>query len=259
MLFIRPCSMVFLWLLIVIGVFCPVFTCASDGVMHDLLSDQRNYYSKDRLLRLGFAFSGGAILANTFFDEEIQSHYQDRMRSKKTDDFSKHARFFGERDYIIPISLALASLSLVEEDSLIGEFGSKTARSYFVGGIPVFAMQRITGAGRPEEHDHGSEWRPLDDSNGVSGHAFIGAVPFIVAARMNDNIFIRYALYAASLATPFSRVNDNAHFASQAVLGWYMAYEAVGAVHGRESNKSIAVAPVVDRDYYGLTVSVSWK
>lgn len=250
--------MVLPWLLIATGAFYPLSVSASDGVMRDLLNDQRNYYSKDRLLRLGLAFGVGGIVANSSLDEKIQSHYQDRIRNDDTDEFSKTAKLFGKGDYLIPISLALAGLLAVDEDSLLGEFGNKTARSYLAGGFPMFAMSRITGAGRPEEHDHGSKWRPLKGTNGVSSHAFIGAVPFIVAARMSDNKLLKYFFYAVSLAPSFSRVNDNQHYASQVALGWYMAYEAVGAVHETEKNERIVLAPMFGQDFYGLSISASW-
>lgn len=254
----RPWRIVLPWLLIVIGVLCPPSVSASDGVIFDILNDQRNYYSKDRLLRLGLAFGVGATFANSSLDEKIQNHYQDRIRNNDTDAFSKTAKLFGEGKYLLPLSLALAILSAIEEDYLLGEFGNKTLRSYLVGGVPILAMQRITGSGRSEEHARGSKWCPLDDSNGVSGHAFIGAVPFLVVARMSNNSFVKCVLYAASLATPFSRFNDNAHYVSQAALGWYMAYESTGAVFETERNKRIVVAPMVGRDFYGLTVSAVW-
>ena len=47
---------------------------------------------------------------------------------------------------------------------------------------------------------------------------------------MSDNRFVRYGAYFASLFARWSRINDDAHFASQVFLGWYMAYQATDAV-----------------------------
>ncbi len=69
----------------------------------------------------------------------------------------------------------------------------------------------------------------------------------------------KYLLYGASLVTPFSRMNDNAHYASQAALGWYMAFESTGAVFETERNKSIAVAPMVGQDLYVIAIFVTWQ
>jgi len=62
----------------------------------------------------------------------------------------------------------------------------------------------MTGASRPSEGD--SKWRPLKDSNGLSGHAFIGAVPFITAAKMNDNPYIKTILYGFSVLPGLTRI-----------------------------------------------------
>ncbi|MEJ5301070.1 MAG: hypothetical protein WHS38_08795 [Thermodesulforhabdaceae bacterium] len=247
-----------LLLLILKGFLLPVSSSASSKLIDDLIRDQRNFYSVDRLFRIGVAFGIGATMANSTFDEKVQNYYQDHIRNSGSDAFSKGVRIFGDGKYLVPISFALASISFIQEDSLIGDFGYKIFRSYIAGGLPLLATQRLTGAGRPGEHDHGSKWRPLDDGNGVSSHAFIGAVPFLVAARMNDNSFIKYALYAISLAPAFSRINDNAHYFSQAALGWYIAYESTGAVFDTEKNKSISIVPMIGQNTYGVTFLVPW-
>ena len=71
--------------------------------------------------------------------------------------------------------------------SVIGEWGERSMRSLLVGAPPMLLMQWVTGGARPGEDDDGSGWRPFTHSNGVSGHAFIGGVMFIDAAKMTDN------------------------------------------------------------------------
>ena len=57
------------------------------------------------------------------------------------------------------------------------------------------------------------------------------AVPFLTIARMNEeNKPVKYLALLASTFTAWSRINDNAHYFSQAALGWYLAYESVDAV-----------------------------
>ena len=117
-------------------------------------------------------------------------------------------------------------------------------------------MQRATGASRPDKSDDGSRWKPFNDSNGVSGHAFIGAVPFLGAARMSSNRLLRYGLYVASTLTAWSRINDNDHYTSQAILGWHLAWEAVKAVsESNENNKELKVYPLLLNDGVGIQVS----
>jgi len=117
----------------------------------------------------------------------------------------------------------------------------------------MLAMQVVTGASRPGETDHGSLWAPFQDNNGVSGHSFLGAVPFISAAKMTDNRFWKAAFYAGSTLAAFSRINDDDHYASQAMLGWWMAYVAATAVDDTEQG-NLTVFPLSMADGIGMGV-----
>ena len=222
--------------------------------------DYESFYSLDRLTRLGIGFGIGAIGANTNFDTNVQNWYQDNIRSSGTDNFSKVAKTFGEGKYMIPLALLSASINYMDAESPIGVWGVYTSRAYLVGTPALLLMQYTTGASRPGETDHGSKWRPFNDNNGVSGHAFMGAVPFLTLANIyDDNKVVKYLAYAASFATAWSRVNENAHYLSQASLGWYMAFESVDAVFDADRKKGdITIAPVIGRDSYGISVHMKW-
>ena len=145
-------------------------------------------------------------------------------------------------------------------DTAIDSWGVNASRAYITGLPAMWAMQFTTGASRPGETPEGSVWRPFNDGHGVSGHAFVGAVPFLTIAYMNpDNAYIKYPAYLASAAAALSRINDDAHFPSQAVLGWYMAWEAVDAVFDNNQNrKGFTVTPMVGLDGFGLMVRAGW-
>jgi hypothetical protein len=232
----------------------------STRIWETIITDHKNFYSSRRLLWLGAAFGIGGIMANTNIDEKIQDRYQDDLRSSDTDDVADVVKEFGEGKYLIPLSLLSAGLAEILPESSttssIGKWGRLTSRAYLVGGPPMFVMQRATGASRPGENDDDSRWRPFKDSNGVSGHAFVGAVPFLSAARMSNNRLLRYGLYAASTLTAWSRVNDNDHYTSQALLGWFMAWEAVGAVSESDANNQrLKVSPLFLNQGIGIQVS----
>lgn len=226
-----------------------------------LSSGIKNFYSSGRLIRIGIAFGIGGIMANTNIDEKIQDDYQDNLRSSSTDDVAHVVKTFGEGIYLIPLSLFAAALpEIIPESSAtsaIGNWGRLTSRAYLVGGPPLLFLQRATGASRPGESDNGSHWKPFNDSNGVSGHAFIGAVPFLSAARMSSNRLLRYSFYVASTLTAWSRINDNDHYPSQAILGWYLAWEATGAVsESNEKDQEWKSAPLLFNDGFGIEI---WK
>lgn len=231
----------------------------SKMIWETIKQDHKNFYSSGRLIRLGIALGIGGIMANTNIDGKIQDEYQDHLRSSSTDNVAHVVKTFGEGTYLIPLALFTAALpEIIPESSatsIIGHWGRLTSRAYLVGGPPLLLLQRATGASRPGESDDGSHWKPFNDTNGVSGHAFIGAVPFLSAARMSSNRLLRYSLYAASTLTAWSRINDNDHYTSQAILGWYLAWEAVGAVsESNEKNQAWKVSPLLLNDGVGIQI-----
>lgn len=238
---------------------------AQNRVWSDIKGDYSEFYSADRFIRMGIIFAGGAIMANTDIDQNFQDDFQNNTRSAATDSFSVEAKKFGEGKFLIPLSLLSAGISHYLNDGSeltgIGKWGERTARAYFVGGPAVLTTQLLTGASRPTEDKKISDWKPLNDANGVSGHAFIGSVPFLTVAYMNkDNAFIKYSAYLASTFSAYSRVNDNAHYLSQAMLGWYLGWESVDAVYTVDSKekKNLKIRPLVGADSYGLQLSMIW-
>jgi membrane-associated phospholipid phosphatase len=94
----------------------------------------------------------------------------------------------------------------------------------------MILMQHLTGGSRPQEGNEPSDWKLFQDSNGVSGHAFVGALPFMTAAKMSDEIGLKIAFYTCAAFAGLSRIDDDAHYPSQVLLGWWMAYAAVRSV-----------------------------
>lgn len=216
-------------------------------------SDYSHFYAKDNLYKLGLAMGAGAATAQ-FVDEDISQRYQAHWRSSTTDDLSKTAKLFGEWKIILPLSMAASFLSQPGDHGL-GEWGNRTLRGLAVGGPAVVASQMLTGASRPSDNDpKGAKWKPFDDNNGVSGHAFVGALPFLTLAQMNqDNPGVRYAALAASFAAPLSRLNDNQHYFSQIMLGWYFAHQSATAVNdSRSLTSKSSFAPMLGRDVVGV-------
>jgi len=195
--------------------------------------DYRNFYTRERFMRLGVAFGVGAVMANTHIDQGVRDWYQDQIRTPNSDSISKTLKELGNGYKMIPVSLLAIGLGHFSEDSehsVINEWGQRSFRAYLVGGPANVMAQILTGGSRPEERQDASHWRPFQDSNGVSGHTFVGAVPFLTIANMTTNRYVRCGAYVASMFAGWSRINDDAHFASQVFLGWYMAYETTDAI-----------------------------
>ena len=235
---------------------------SEEGVWTDVKRDYSEFYSSDRFIRMGIVFTGGAIMANTSIDQDFQNRNAGNIFSV---DDSYSIKQFGEGKILIPLSLISAGISSYLNDGSeltgIGKWGERTARAYFVGGPTVLTTQLLTGASRPSEDKKISDWKPFNDANGVSGHAFIGSVPFLTIAYMNkDNAFIKYSAYLASTLAAASRINDNQHYLSQAILGWYLGWESVDSVYSVElkTKNSVHVQPMLGADSYGIQLSMQW-
>jgi len=218
-----------------------VFDNRWDRMTGTVCQDYGNYYSKENLKLMGIGFGVGAILANTAMDQRMQDRYQDKMRSSWTDDFSGKVKDWGHGEAVIAatgVAIATAWVApRTEVGAFAGDWGDRNARAALVGIPPLIFMQFATGASRPNEGD-GSQWRPFNDNNSVSGHAFMGSLPFINGAMMTDEPLLKGTLYVCSTFTGLSRVNDDAHYMSQAMLGWWMSYLACRSVDGTEEDDS---------------------
>ena len=236
-------------------------------VLRRVGSDFRNLYSCDMALNYGVALAGGAVLANTSLDQHFSEWYQKDVRSSGTDDSAKFWKYFGEATVWVPIfAVTAVSYRFYEQSNwnkrnercLLGEYAARTTRGYLVGVPALWTFQSLLGSERPVQgNEKGSYWHPFHADKGVSGHAFIGAMPFITAAQMVENPWVKGVFYAGSLLPAWSRVNDDAHYLSQVILGWYLAYLSARAVSQTEGTclpRGLTIFPITQGRYVGLGV-----
>ncbi|GAB4143996.1 MAG: hypothetical protein Tsb009_15490 [Planctomycetaceae bacterium] len=185
---------------------------------------------------------GGAVLANTNMDRNISRHFQMSVRNATSDDWfeSLHAqKELGNGLYTIPVFATAWGIGKIFPESTLattsGTWGERSLRAILVGAPPMLTAQYLTGGSRPHERSSHSHWSPFRDNNGVSGHSFMSSIPFITAAKMTERPWLKGLYYAASTLGPLSRINDDAHYPSQAILGWWMAYLAASVVDQTDS------------------------
>lgn len=231
-----------------------------------IASDHRQFYSRKTLLPLGLGVAGTAIMANTHLDESIRDLTQKNIRNASSDEWYEGLHLnkeLGNGRYTMPImGAAMLTGYLFEESPLAGtagEWGERSLRAILVGAPPMLALQRLTGGSRPGENPSGSHWHPFQDNNGVSGHTFMGAIPFLSAAKQTDNRLLRAGFYAGSALAGLSRINDDSHYASQVVLGWWMAYLATEAVDRTEdADTKWRVVPLPASHGSGAAIELRW-
>jgi hypothetical protein len=225
----------------------------ADGVWRD----HREFYSLSSLTWLTAGLGAGALMANTAFDERlVRDTYAENILFAPSDEFFEalhQPKFLGDGYYTIPAFAVAALVEPFVQDVPLGpqtaEWGQRSLRTILVGGPPLLALQWLTGGSRPTEAGSGSHWEPFQDDNGVSGHSFMGAIPFLSAAKMADNAWVKSGLYAASTLPALSRVNDDDHYFSQSFLGWWLAYLAASAVdraHTPDTHPRWSLAPRAD-------------
>ena len=223
-----------------------------------VVSDFKAYYSLDVQVKAAIGMAVSGIIANTEVDENIQEWYQEDLRDEETDDVSKAVKELGDWQKATPLYLALAvSGALCNENRFmggVGLFGERSFRALLAGMPSVLFWQLSLGAARPSDQE-GSRWRPGEDNNSVSGHAFTGAVPFLTAASMTDNLCLKAIFFLGSSATAFSRINDDQHYLSQAILGWWFAFLAVGSVD-RVASGPLTLSPMVSDDGGGVVATL---
>lgn len=228
----------------------------------DIRGDYQRFYSASTLRHSAPMLGWAVASAHCGVDARIREHYQSHYRGYTGDRVAVFCKLPGEGKYMIPAALLTASLQWVSEDepfinSMAG-WGQAVTRAYLIGAPPMLLMQRLSGGSRPDETGHAAQWRLGRDANGVSGHAFMGAVPFLSLAEMLRESPVAHGFCLAVSALPaWSRVHDDKHYVSQAILGWLMAHLSVRAVCGRETNGFIP-SPMMNPGATGLSWTFIW-
>jgi len=227
-------------------------------------SDYKNFYSCESLVCVTAAFGAGALMANTGFDTTMQTAWQTSVAPTGFGHFIGGTKPLGEGRYELAVWGTAAVTGLVFDElpvgNVVGEWGSRSLRMFAVGAPPVYVLQKVTGASRPSD-GHGSQWHFNNDNNGVSGHAFIGAIPFLAAAEMVENPWAKGTLYVCSTFCGLSRVDANAHYPSQVFLGWYLAFASSLAVEKTETKFAgmyLRAVPMAMNNGTGMAIEGRW-
>lgn len=218
-----------------------------------LIADHAAFYDTGTMLGLGVGIGLAGISANLQLDRDISEDVLPEWQTAEWTEFRDSILPVGDGTYVFPTLAAAALVAPMLGSDAIGEWGERSLRAILVGVPPVLALQRLTGAGRPDDPGNktSSEWQPFKYSNGVSGHAFVGAVPFLTIASMQDSPWIDGACYVGSTIVAGARLQGSRHYFSQVVLGWWIAYLSVGAVADSAmagAQPSATIQPLLDPD-----------
>ncbi len=203
--------------------------------------DYKAFYLDGRVMSyLGAGIAGAGVLANSSADREVNEYFRDNLRSSASDSFSDIARVPG--DVLVAVPLLFGAYALTDEGP-VKSWAGDSLRAFIVGAPAGLLIQYATGAGRPEEGTSG--WKPFRGNNGLSGHSFVGAIPFITAAKRQESLAMKSLFYGLSFLPALSRVNDEKHYLSQVALGWYLAYLSADVIEkqGQKSDVRLSLFP----------------
>lgn len=234
----------------------------------DLYSDFSDFFSVDSLIWFGLATGTGAAVANTSLDDEFRDWYVSDVQ-EGSPDFS-WGRELGEAWLIPPlVAITWGITEWFEANPFyrtnpvnltVRQWSRQSLRALIVASVPVISVQYLSGASRPGEvPGKGSEWDPFDDNNGVSSHAAIGAVPFLVAAYMSDHWLWKSAFFVGSFLASYSRIYDDRNYLSQVFLGWsYAALAVESTIDTEQCPMKVRMVPLTLGGLYGVGFEYRW-
>lgn len=189
----------------------------------------RQLYTRRNFLKLLGATAGGAVLTYSGIDEAVDQWHREHIRGTTSDALAHVAKSFGETEMAFAaLAWGLADWAL--PGTPIGRWGRQCFTATACGLPVLWTWQRALGASRPsDEKPWGPRYRPFADANAVSGHTFLAAIPFLVAAREVGHPVVAGGLRAVSPLAGWSRINDERHYLSQVLLGYGLAWEATKA------------------------------
>ena len=212
-------------------------------------------------IRLTLIMSIATIAADD--EEELQAWVQKR-RNTNTDRIAGFVRPFGDGKYTMP---ALATLYAY------GHFADNTkARRTALLGVESFIINGVlTGIIKHVTHKHRPAPGNLDDVRwdgpdaGVANRAFPSghtssafAVATVVASEYEDTGLVGPLAYGAATLCGLSRMNDNAHWLSDVIIGAALGHftaRAVMGMHGRPERRCFEIQPALTETRAGLSLA----
>lgn len=222
------------------------------------------YGNPENLKRIAKFTMFGIALSETGLDESISDAYQEEWRNTDLDEISEKVTHLGDATYMLPAYLVAHEIGERTGREWLSAWADRSAIATMVGTPGMLLSQQIIGSGRPRDGE-ATGFRPFMHDNGASGHAFISAVPFITAAKMTQNKAAKSAWYAASAIGGLSRINDDAHYASQVFLGYSWAVISAKTAAGENPDETMLprfrgfdIMPIIGDGEYGITVHKSF-
>jgi len=167
-------------------------------------------------------------------DQKIQNWAQEN-RSSISDRISEFAKPFGDGRYTLPGLGALYLYGHFFKNEKAQRTALLSLESFVISGLFVQALKFTGHRHRPSSGDPYNTWdgpsfstSNLSFPSGHSSSAF--AIATVIASEYRDKTFIPPLAYGIATLTALSRVNDNAHWASDVFFGAIIGYFTAKAI-----------------------------
>jgi membrane-associated phospholipid phosphatase len=190
-------------------------------------------------------------------DQGIRDTWQEDIRSSTTDDVSSLLRDTGSRAGGIVILGSAYAYGLATGTHHIRETAQLAAQAVLITQT-IGGVKWLTGRERPKDSP-GDSWNWGNDG----GHAFfsghssgVWSAAGVFVQRYPDNDAFKLGVYSWATAVSLTRMNDDAHWASDLLVGGLVGY-GVGVMVARYDpfiENNAVVMPTLNADYGGVTL-----
>lgn len=207
----------------------------------------------------------GVLAMSRLIDEEddVQMWVQDH-RTAATDRMAGFARCLGDGRYVAPALSAVYCYGRLQDDLRAERTALLGLESFALSGALCEGIKLVTHKHRPVSSDLETEkWSgpSLTTSNlsfpsGHSATAF--AVATVIASEYGTHRLVPPLAYCAASLCAVSRINDNAHWTSDVLIGsavGYLTARAIVGLHGDQSRMRLAILPSLGLGRADLAVS----
>jgi hypothetical protein len=189
----------------------------------------------------------------------VQSH-----RTQATDRIAGYAKYLGDGKYALPALGALYCYGRLLDSpraqrTALLSLESVAIAGAFSGGLKFLSHKRRPASSDFEESQWDGPSLIAANRSFPSGHSTVAfAVATVIASQYGDHWIVPPLAYGAASMSALSRVNDNAHWASDVFVGsaiGYLTARTIVALHGDKSRMNLSILPDLHDKRADLAVS----
>lgn len=185
-----------------------------------------NWETKDLLT------AGGVILATVLVSQVDQPIKTEMMkdRSYENKGLMAFGTYYGDATYSVIFGVGLLAHGLIVGNSDTRQFGYEILQALTYVGAVALILKSAIGRERPGYTDNAFTFSPFALNKGdayqsfPSGHACTAFAVSTVFASKFKNGWLKALCYVPAFITSFSRVYNNRHWTSDALLGSFLGY-----------------------------------